>query len=101
MRLKDRVILVTGSTTGIGEHMARRFVAEGAKVILHGRNAERGAALVAELGPDNAAFCQGDLGNAAYPAQLAQDAVAVRGLKREIMIMTLVSHIRTHAFLSP
>ena len=46
MRLKDRIILVTGSTTGIGEHMARRFVAEGAKVILHGRNAERGAALV-------------------------------------------------------
>ena len=44
MRLKDRIILVTGSTTGIGEHMARRFVAEGAKVILHGRNAERGAA---------------------------------------------------------
>jgi NAD(P)-dependent dehydrogenase (short-subunit alcohol dehydrogenase family) len=35
MRLKDEVILITGSTTGIGEFMARRFVAEGAKVILH------------------------------------------------------------------
>ena len=79
MRLKDRVILVTGSTTGIGEHMARRFVAEGAKVILHGRNAERGAALVSELSADNAAFCQGDLGDAAYPAQLAEDALAVHG----------------------
>ena len=71
--------MVTGSTTGIGEHMARRFVAEGAKVILHGRNAERGAALVEELGADNTAFCQGDLGDATYPEQLAQDALAVHG----------------------
>ena len=79
MRLKDKVILVTGSTTGIGEGIARRFVAEGAKVILHGRNAERGHALRQELGEENAAFCQGDLGDAAYPEQLANDALAAFG----------------------
>ena len=79
MRLQDQIILVTGSTTGIGEFMARRFVAEGAKVILHGRNAERGAALRTELGEENAAFCQGDLGDADYPEQLARDALAVHG----------------------
>ena len=79
MRLKDKAILVTGSTTGIGEGIARRFVAEGAKVILHGRNAERGNALRQELGPENAAFCQGDLGDAEYPDQLAEDALAAFG----------------------
>jgi len=79
MRLQDQIILVTGSTTGIGEFMARRFVAEGAKVILHGRNAERGEALRTELGGENAAFCQGDLGDADYPEQLARDALAVYG----------------------
>ena len=79
MRLKDKVILVTGSTTGIGEGIARRFVAEGAKVILHGRNVERGNALQQELGPENAAFCQGDLGDAEYPDQLAKDGLAVFG----------------------
>ena len=79
MRLKDKVILVTGSTTGIGEGIARRFVAEGAKVILHGRNDERGNALRQELGSENAAFCQGDLGDAEYPEQLAKDALAAFG----------------------
>ena len=79
MRLQDQVILITGSTTGIGEHMARRFVKEGAKVILHGRDAARGEALRKELGEANAAFCQGNLADAEYPAKLAADAIAAFG----------------------
>jgi NAD(P)-dependent dehydrogenase (short-subunit alcohol dehydrogenase family) len=49
MRLQDKVILVTGSTTGIGEAIARRAVAEGARVLVHGRDEKRGKELVAEL----------------------------------------------------
>ena len=79
MRLNDRVVLVTGSTTGIGEGIARRFVAEGAKVILHGRNAERGNALRDQLGRGNAAFCQGDLGEPDIPERLAAEAMAAFG----------------------
>jgi NAD(P)-dependent dehydrogenase (short-subunit alcohol dehydrogenase family) len=79
MRLQDQVILITGSTTGIGEFMARRFVAEGAKVVLQGRNAERGETILKELGEDKAAFCQGDLADAAYPEQLAKEALAAFG----------------------
>jgi NAD(P)-dependent dehydrogenase (short-subunit alcohol dehydrogenase family) len=79
MRLKDKVILVTGSTTGIGAGMARRFVAEGARVIVHGRNAERGHELCQELRDENTAFCQGDLGEAGYPERLANDALAAFG----------------------
>ena len=33
MRLKDKIILATGSTTGIGEGIARRFVAEALKLL--------------------------------------------------------------------
>ena len=45
MRLKDKVILVTGSTTGIGEACARAFAAAGAAVLVSGRNADRDLAV--------------------------------------------------------
>jgi len=79
MRLHDRIILITGSTTGIGAAMARRFVEEGARVILHGRDAARGESLRRELGADRTAFLTGDLADAECPAELAAAAVACFG----------------------
>lgn len=54
MRLKDKVIIVTGSCTGIGKAIARRCVAEGARVVIHGLEEEWGKEVVAALGEDNA-----------------------------------------------
>ncbi len=59
--------------------MARRFVQEGAKVILHGRDAERAGKLRKELGEDVTAFVQGDLGDAEFADKLAADAIAAFG----------------------
>lgn len=78
MQLAEKSILVTGSTTGIGEAIARCACREGANVMLHGREIERGHALVAELGPQ-AKFVAGDLSDASVPATLVQAVVEAFG----------------------
>ena len=45
-RLKDKVAIVTGSTSGIGTGIAKMYGAEGAKVVVCGRREERGQAVV-------------------------------------------------------
>ena len=74
MRLQDKVILVTGSTTGIGEAIARRVLADGGRVVIHGRDAERGRALVNQF-PERATLAIGDLADPAVPANLVDAAI--------------------------
>jgi NAD(P)-dependent dehydrogenase (short-subunit alcohol dehydrogenase family) len=52
MRIKDRVAIVTGGTSGIGTGVAIRFAKEGAKVVITGRNEERGNKVVEEIEAD-------------------------------------------------
>ncbi|MBX2924527.1 MAG: SDR family oxidoreductase [Chitinophagaceae bacterium] len=54
MRLTNKVIIITGSCTGIGKAIALRCVAEGAKVVVHGLEKEWGEEVVASLGQQNA-----------------------------------------------
>ena len=76
-RLSGEVALVTGSTSGLGAAIARRFFEEGASVLVTGRNAERGNALLAELapGPGRAAFREADLSDEAACKRLVDEAV--------------------------
>jgi NAD(P)-dependent dehydrogenase (short-subunit alcohol dehydrogenase family) len=62
--LQGKAILVTGSTVGIGHAMAERLVAEGAKVLIHGRDQAEVEAACAKLGPSS----QGATGDLAEPA---------------------------------
>jgi len=61
-RIEGKVAVVTGGCSGIGLATVRRFVEEGAQVVIGDLNATRGAEVVAELGgPEHAAFVQVDV----------------------------------------
>lgn len=78
MRLRDKVILVTGGTTGIGGAISERSVAEGAQVLVHGVDRSEGEALVARLG-SRAVLHVDDLVDPASPERIVQAAVAAFG----------------------
>ncbi|MFH2128863.1 MAG: SDR family NAD(P)-dependent oxidoreductase, partial [bacterium] len=59
-RLKGKVAVITGATSGIGEVTAAVFVAEGASVILAGRSEEKGKKIAARLG-EKALFQKADV----------------------------------------
>ena len=72
MKLEGRVAIVTGGTSGMGLASARGLAAEGARVVVAGRNAERGEAAAAEIG---GVFQRTDVTRVADCRALAQRAV--------------------------
>ncbi len=81
LALTGKRALVTGSTAGIGEAIARSLAAEGASVVLHGRDEERGAQLLREMADQGcrAAFVGADLGDPAQIDRLIEDAIKAFG----------------------
>lgn len=62
-RFEDRVVMITGGTTGIGQAVAIAFAKEGAKVVVSGRRAETGNKVVEEIKNigGEAVFCRADV----------------------------------------
>lgn len=79
MRLQDKVIIVTGSTMGIGKAIAARCVAEGARVVIHGLEADLGEHVVASLGRDKAVLLAEDITTEGAPERLVFLAVKTFG----------------------
>lgn len=79
MRLKDKVVLITGGYTGIGSAIAKQCVKEGANVVVNGLREELGEALVKELGTENAVYLTFDITEGMAPELLVKETLTKFG----------------------
>src|SRR6476620_5418291 len=76
MELQDQRVLVTGATAGIGQEAAKLFARRGARVVITGRDTERGAQTVAAIEAEGgrAEFIAADLNGIKSVRRLAEQA---------------------------
>ena len=104
MRLKDKVIIITGSTTGIGKAIAIRCVKEGAWVVIHGLEENWGRQVVAELGEDKAVLHVEDISQEGAPERLVGLAIKSFGkldavVNNAAMVVSSNIHTTDKAFI--
>lgn len=72
-------MIVTGAGSGIGAATAKRFLAEGASVVLNGRRKEKLAETASGFDPQRVLLHDGDVADEVYLEQLVKDAVGKFG----------------------
>lgn len=98
MKLKDKVAIVTGSSKGIGEGIARVFAEEGAKVVVTCRSEQAGRKMADELGASEgrAIFIRSDLTQSTDIQKLIAQTVATWG-ELDILVNNAGYHISKNA----
>ncbi|OGP68228.1 MAG: hypothetical protein A2169_09465, partial [Deltaproteobacteria bacterium RBG_13_47_9] len=79
MKLKDKVVLITGGGTGIGTAIAERFVAEGAKICISGRRQEMLDKVARSLLAGTIATCPGDVTKVKDVKRMVETALTFGG----------------------
>jgi NAD(P)-dependent dehydrogenase (short-subunit alcohol dehydrogenase family) len=87
MKLRDRVAIVTGATSGIGEASARLFAAEGARVTVAGRDAARGEGVVAAIAAagGTAIFVRADVRRAEDCRRIVEETLRAFGGRLDVL----------------
>jgi len=94
MRLKDKVALVTGGGSGFGEGIVKKFVAEGAKVLIVDRNLEGAQRVAAAMGGSAAAH-RADVSRAADVRAMVEQCESRFGPLDILINNAGVSHVPT------
>jgi len=74
-RFTNRTVVITGSSTGIGEAIARRFASEGANVVLNSRSRDDLEKVAADLDDDRTLIVDGDISDADFANTLVAKTV--------------------------
>ncbi len=74
-RFAGKTVIVTGSSAGIGEGIARRFASEGANVIINARNEQKCRAVAETLDPERTLVVAGDVSKPAFASEIVAAAV--------------------------
>ncbi|MHB9071789.1 MAG: SDR family NAD(P)-dependent oxidoreductase, partial [Sedimentisphaerales bacterium] len=98
MKLEGKVAIVTGSSKGIGEGIARIFSKEGAKVVITCRHEDEGRKMADELGAKkgNAIFIKMDVTKSADVQSLIKKTIEVYG-KLDILVNNAGYHLSKNA----
>jgi len=79
MKLNGKVALITGGGTGMGAAIAKRFVADGAKVCIAGRRREMLDQVAGSLPPESVAICPGDVSRYEDVKRMVETALSLGG----------------------
>lgn len=74
-RFSGKTVIVTGSSGGIGEGIARRFAAEGANVVINSRNRDACEKVAATLDADRTLVVSGDVSKSAFANEIVAKTV--------------------------
>lgn len=78
-RMKDKIVIITGASSGIGKALAHEFAARGAKLVLGARRLDLLERLKEDLSPAEVVICQTDVSVEADCQRLVEDAVSRYG----------------------
>ncbi|MFV0554992.1 MAG: SDR family oxidoreductase [Mangrovibacterium sp.] len=77
--MKDKIVVITGASSGIGRALAYEFVNKGSKVVLGARRIERLEHIQEELGTLNVSICEADVSQESDCERLIQQALDEHG----------------------